>query len=199
MATPFWDSLEVRLMPPGFDPGGFRCKHNEITEYLCDGSAVRDQRASFSQTYVVLLAADGSLVGYFSVLADAIKLQGKERPDGVTYPSAPALKLGRMGVDLKYNGPENDCGGFILRYVIGLARDLAGQIGIRYVTLDAKSAPRLVAWYERNGFVRNKGVTTAEKILREVRRKISMEEPLEYVSMRYDVLLEGELGSRPPA
>ncbi len=170
---------------------------------MCDGSADQDQRTSFSKTYLVLDTRDNALVGYCSILTDAIltdailtdaiRLQGKERPDGVSYGSAPAIKLGRMGVDKKDNGSGNDCGGFILRYVIGLARRFSQDVGVRYVTLDALPAPKLVAWYEKNGFVRNQGERRAQKILREGLRFIKRGVELPHVSMRYDILLEEEL------
>ncbi len=45
-----------------------------------------------------MLTDDGQLVAYFTVLADRIHLETKERPKELRYPNAPAIKLGRMGV-----------------------------------------------------------------------------------------------------
>lgn len=178
-------------MPPGYAPGGFDCGENELTEYLTDGSAHRDQRASYSKTYLILDQRDQTLIGYFSVLADAIKLQRKEKPDGITYSMAPAIKLGRMGIDKRFRG--HGLGQGILLFVIGLARRLSREVGVRYVTLDALPRDGLVTWYEKRGFVRNEGERATRKIVREAQQRVSPDVALPHVSMRFDVLRETEL------
>lgn len=177
-------------MPPEFDPGAFDCGEADLTDYLCGGDARRDQRTGFSRTYLIF--SGDQLVGYFTVLADAIRLRTKERPDDIHYPAAPALKLGRMGVHHEYRG-RHGVGPWILDYVVGLARRLSKEVGIRYVTLDALPHDALVRWYGQYGFVRNHGEEDLQKVLRELFRKISREKDLSTVSMRFDILLREEL------
>ena len=76
------DTLTVELLPPAFAAGGFDCGEQELTEYLCDGTALRDRDASMARTYLV--RSDGELVGYFSVLADSIAAWLPLRPRLVT-------------------------------------------------------------------------------------------------------------------
>ena len=190
-----FDELDVNLMPPGFQPGGFSCGEEELDDYITDGSAVRDMEASYSQTYLV--THKGELVGYVSVLADAIHLQTKERPDGVTYPNAPALKLGRMAVRKEYRG--NHIGGWMLKYVVAVARQMATTCGCRYVTLDAKRREKLVRFYEEFGFVHNKGESSTRKIIRQGLSRIGLDVLLPTFSMRYDILLRQEVSDRNSA
>jgi len=181
----FLDTLVVEPLPPALEAGGFDCGEGELTAYLCDGTAHGDRIANVACTYLV--RSNGELVGYFSVLADAIRLESKERPVGVRYSSAPALKLGRMGVAQQHQGKK--AGQWILDYVVGMARVMAEQVGVRYVTLDALKRDPLVAWYEKYGFVRNRGQAKAwAKLL-----GLASKDELEHVSMRFDILLEAQI------
>lgn len=183
------ERISVTSMPPGFAPGGFDCGEPDLTDYLCDGTASMDELAGFSRTYLV--QAEDELVGYFTVLADSIRLRTKERPEGVGYSTAPALKLGRMGVHLSFRG--KDVGVWILDYVVGLARSLSERIGIRYVTLDALRKPKLVSWYKAYGFVENAGEADRKKAVLKFFKRLKEGEELSHVSMRFDVLLEHEV------
>jgi GNAT superfamily N-acetyltransferase len=153
-------------------------KEGEIEAYARE-NALSDEATLMARTYVVL---DGTTcVAYFTLLADAIRLDLPELPDGVRYLTAPAVKLARLGVSDSAQGRR--IGEWILNVVVGLARTLSRDIGIRYVTLDALDRERLVRWYEARGFVRNNGehehrlTTTAER-----------EIPLDVVSMRFDII-----------
>lgn len=182
----FLDSLTVQPLPPGFKPGGFDCGEQELTDYLCDGTAQEDEKAGVARTYLVM--SEGEFVAYFSVLADAIRLETKERPPGCRYSSAPALKLGRMGRKVEVKG--SGIGPWILDYVVGMARDMSKTVGVRYVTLDALKRDRLVAMYEGYGFEKNKGHAKGlAKLLNKNR------DELEHVSMRFDILLQPEVVS----
>jgi GNAT superfamily N-acetyltransferase len=168
--------LEITTLPPGFDPGGFFCIEPELCAYLLDGDAARDHDARVTRTYIVRLKEDGTLVAYFTLLNDAIKLETHERPAGLPYISAPAIKVGRLAVDGRFSGRK--VGDVILSYIVGLGRSLGEQIGIRYVTLDALPRPKLIGFYEAFGFVRNVTPATPEDGIGVA----------EEVSMRFDLL-----------
>lgn len=187
----FLDTLEVEPLPPALEAGGFDCEEDELTAYLTDGTAARDQASSVARTYLV--RSQGELVAYFNVLADAIRLETKEKPDGIVYSSVPALKLGRMGVERGFK--KRGVGHWILDYVVGMARATSVSVGIRYVTLDALKKDRLVHWYSSYGFKENKGhAKLLAKIL-----KLASKDDLSHVSMRYDILLEREVVEREHA
>lgn len=187
-----YSELRAIPWPPGAaPPGGFDCGHSDLNDYLHDGDAFRDVEARVSVAYQVLYQQQ--VIGYFSVLTDAIRLDRKERPKGVTYGSAPALKLGRMGVDRPFK--KQDVGPWILDFVIGMARQLAATAGCRYVTLDALAAPKLITWYEKQGFIRNVREKAVRKFVRQQFAKIKIDVPEHNVSMRYDIFLTGDLPS----
>ncbi len=184
-------SLRVTPLPDDFTPPPFDCGELDLTDYLCDGAAAEDQRVGFSRCYLVTLP-DGRLVGYFAVLADSIRLRTKERPKGVRYSTAPALKLGRMGVDRAFRG--RNVGTWILDYVVGLARSLAAErVGVRYVTLDALGRAPLVAWYGRYGFVPNEGEVDRQVAVLKFLKLWREGDGPEHRSMRFDILLQEEL------
>lgn len=178
-------------MPPGFAPGGFDCGEPDLTQYLHDGDAARDEQVGFSRTY--LLIHEDECVGYFTVLADAIRLQSNERPDDVNYPTAPALKLGRMGVHNNFQ--HRGVGYWILDFVVGMARDMSEHAGVRYVTLDALNE-ELVGWYTGYGFVLNHGEAEGRIAwLKHIGRWVKGGK-LHRTSLRFDIILEEEVGNR---
>ncbi len=181
--------LTVSTLPPAFKAGVFDCGEPEVDEYLCDGDAAEDEAAGVTRTYLI---RDGEeLVGYVSVLCDAIRLNRDERP--TAYGVAPALKVGRMGVRKSHQG--RDVGSWILDWVVGLARSLARQAGLRYVTLDSLPKESLVRWYSAYGFKKNIGEERARKIVKQKGLRHTRLEDIElpHVSMRFDILLKEEV------
>ena len=178
----FLATLRIALAPEGFRATGFDCGESQLTDYICDGTSADDQASGVSRSYLVYEAA-GALVGYFSLQADSIRLETKERPDGVDYPSAPAIKVGRMGVQQVYRG--RGVGSWILDNVAGISLDIGNRVGVRYATLDAIQRPKLIAMYEEYGFVRNRG---ERRLMAKVPRLASWRD-LRQVSMRYDIRL----------
>lgn len=189
------DQLTIDPLPPDFDAGGFSCSQLDVDKYLAT-SALTDELAGVTRTYVVRDGAE--LVAYVSVLCDAIEVDREERP--TDHPGAPALKLGLMGVRKDYQKrryEDRTIGLWLLDWVVGLARSIAVQAGLRYVTLDSLPEKRLIDWYSSYGFKDNVGETLARKILklaraksRTVKGKTLEEIDLPSVSMRYDILLK---------
>jgi ribosomal protein S18 acetylase RimI-like enzyme len=140
-------------MPSNYEFEGFRStdtEKDELADYVLQGDAHRDQRVGFSRSYIVE-ASDGRLIGYFSLMADTIKLSRGEQTVGVPYFSAPALKIARLAVSVEFQG--RGIGNELLAYVKGLAQDLRRAIGVRYLSLD--SVEDKVGWYSARGFVLN--------------------------------------------
>ena len=185
----FLATLRAEPLPTEFNAGSFDCGEPDLTEYLTDGTAANEELAAFSCCYVVLTDAD-QFVGYFNVLADSIRLRTKERPAGIVYSSAPAIKLGRMGVDKPFK--SKGVGYWILDYVVGLARDLSESVGVRYVTLDSLRQGGLPGWYGRYGFVENLGEQDNRDALFKWFTKKPRLGQADTLSLRYDILLQDE-------
>lgn len=182
--------IGIQLMPPGFDPGGFDCGKPDMNEYLTDGSARDDAKANYSRTYVA--HHEGHFVGYVSLLTDAIRLTTRERkPTGVRYPSAPAVKIGRLARCLSVR--KQGVGFHLLQFAIGKARvEIVEGFGCRWLTLDSHLDK--VDWYAKKGFSRNDAERIAAKNRRYEHNKTSLDKPLATVSMRFDLYVP-ELGS----
>ena len=98
------------------------------------------------------------MVGYVTILADAINLQGelKEyfRQTGIFYRSLPALKIGRLCVSDDYLGRR--IGTLMIEFAIILAEKIGKDIGLRFITTDAKRNPDprkdSIHFYKKFGF-----------------------------------------------
>jgi GNAT superfamily N-acetyltransferase len=117
----------------------FRSYEQELVRYLIE-NALQDQVMKMSITYLWFLKPTKELIGYISVLADAINLEGTLkkffRNKGVTYTSMPALKIGRLCVADSYRG--RGIGRLMIQSVICLSENIGKEIGLRYITVDAK-------------------------------------------------------------
>ncbi len=167
------EQIVIVPLPQDLNPGDFDCGTQDYNDYLTDGTAQRDEAASVARVYIATF--EGVLIGYFAILNDAIRLETKERPDGVSYPSVPALKIGRLATSVIVQG--QGVGKYLVQIVVGLAREQARVVGCRFVTLDA--LPERESFYEKLGFKKNKLVHKDYKKIRE--------QDMENTSMRFDI------------
>ncbi|NTU71897.1 MAG: GNAT family N-acetyltransferase [Coriobacteriia bacterium] len=132
----------------------FDCGDSDLNEFLqCDALPYQEQH--LAGTYLVFDGAQ--LVAYFSIAADAIKLELDEPPTACiekairTYP---ALKLARLGVHKEHQG--RGIGNELVKVCVGVAIAMHQRlhVGCRFVTVDAY--PDRVDWYLQRGFERNK-------------------------------------------
>jgi GNAT superfamily N-acetyltransferase len=175
------ENILVNQMPSGFVPEGFDCGDSDMNEYILAGDAHTDTAANFSRTY--LATHDGEVVGFLTLLTDSIRLGGREKPPGIPYTRAPAIKLGRLAV--RSSVQQCGVGRTLIEYSQGFARDIAGEVGCRYLTLDAQ--PERVGYYERQGFVRNHAELRARKSYRKDVSNVPDIVVLDHVSMRFDL------------
>jgi GNAT superfamily N-acetyltransferase len=151
-ATPPWDDDDLNVMILREEPPtGFDCGRPEQNAYLYE-SARRDTENLASVTHLFFIK--GIFAGYITLTSDGLRLASSEKDKGLRYTELPAMKLGQLGVDLRFQG--RGFGAFLIGYAVDVARQLSASLGVgcRYVTVDAQ--PDLVTWYERLGFDRNK-------------------------------------------
>ena len=146
----------------------------ELVDFLIE-DALDNQKKQMSITYLWFLKSTKELVGYVTILADAISLQGelKEhfRQQGILYKSLPALKIGRLCVSDEYLG--RGIGTLMIEFILVLAQRISKEIGLRFITTDAKrnQNPKKdsVHFYKNFGFEilkqREKGTTPMYKDL----------------------------------
>ncbi|MDP3698881.1 MAG: GNAT family N-acetyltransferase [Nanoarchaeota archaeon] len=117
----------------------FKSYEQELVDFLIE-DALDNQNKKISATYLWFYKPTKELVGYVSVLTDAINLQGelKEyfRQKHILYKSLPSLKIGRLCVSDDYLG--RGIGTLMIKFVIILAEKIGNDVGLRFIAVDAK-------------------------------------------------------------
>ena len=151
--------IEIKQINASYKPilSSFKSYEKELVDFLIE-DALDNQYKKMSTTYLWFYKPKRELVGYISVLADAINLQGELkkyfRQEGIFYKSLPALKIGRLCVSDDYLGIG--LGTLMAEFTIVLSEKIGKDIGLRFITTDAKrnSEPRKdsVHFYKKLGF-----------------------------------------------
>lgn len=149
--------MRIRLLTRDLDVSQFTCgdepHHRDLDEFL-KADARRYMATSMSQTFVGI--ERGELVGYITLLMDAIWLNSDEKSlfEQVDIPPAqtiPALKVGRLARSATCT--TRGVGTALMRFALDKLVDLSEQAGGRLLSVDA--IPSAVEFYERLGFVPN--------------------------------------------
>ena len=135
----------------------FASYEKELVDFLVE-DALNNQKKQMSITYLWFFNPKKELVAYVTALADGISLQGelKEhfRQQGILYKSLPALKIGRLCVCDEYLG--RGIGTLMIEFILVLAQRISKDIGLRFITTDAKRNPDprkdSVHFYKKFGF-----------------------------------------------
>lgn len=139
------------------DLASFDCGDEDINLFLKEDALIQQQIFLNSS---ILLFYEDYLAGYCSVMADSIKLNLTEKEEEelqVHFSEFPAVKIGRLGVDVNYT--SRGFGELLIDLVVTMAEELNNDngrdpsLGVRFVTLDAM--PNRVDYYLKRGFVLN--------------------------------------------
>lgn len=126
---------------------GFDCGDDALNSWLADKSR-RNQAEGSSRTWVV--ANEGRVVAYYAsstavlLRAAATKRAARNQPDPL-----PALLLGRLAVDQKWQGHGQ--GAALLKHFLLKAVEVSQITGVRLLLVHAKSK-EAAAFYQRYGF-----------------------------------------------
>jgi len=143
----------------GFEPLGshnraaFSCGDLELDRYFRERAA-QDQRRNVTSCFVLADRSNSTILGYYTLSAGAVALL--DLPAGVArrlprYPNLPAILLGRLAVDQRYQGVG--FGRRLLVDALSRARNVTSQVGAVAVVVDAKNEAA-AGFYERFGFAR---------------------------------------------
>lgn len=156
-----------------YDLSKFDCGDKDINEFLKQDAIIYQDKKIAATTLFIYRE---EVIGFFSTAADSIKLKLEEKQghfvDGKPIHEFPAIKIARLGRDIKYK--NQNIGLSILKKAIGHILECSEMTAVRFVTVDAY--PQRVAWYEQLRFVRN---LDTKYIKRD-----------NHVSMRYDLFNE---------
>ena len=135
------DFKKIKIIPldNNHDLKNFSCKISDLNDFLKE-DAYRQSKAMLNVTYLTLY--DDEVLGYFTLSTDNIKISSlteyykeKFKDKDVYYKVFPAVKVGRLGVDKKF---EKKClGRFLFLQIIHHAIKVSKQIGFRFITIDS--------------------------------------------------------------
>jgi ribosomal protein S18 acetylase RimI-like enzyme len=151
------EKLLIRELTPG-DSGvitSLRSEDSDLDDFLAN-DALRRQAENVAQT--ALAFYDGVLVGYVTIMTDAIVLSPEERTGlelrEPSYPVVPALKIARLAVRKEFRLQNRGIGCALVKYAWARAFGVAELVGCRLLTVDAYQSA--VDFYEAKlGFERN--------------------------------------------
>ncbi|MFA5745391.1 MAG: GNAT family N-acetyltransferase [archaeon] len=116
----------------------FQTYETELKRFLIE-DAINDQNQNISKTF--LLFNNNYLVGYITLLCDSLRLEGDLKDSfkdkNIVYKSLPALKIGRLAVDDRYQ--RQGFGQILVKLAFISAKKIySNYCGCRFLILDAK-------------------------------------------------------------
>ena len=146
-----------------FDPGrhdrsGFCCGTDRLDNFL-RFSARKQQKDDFTRVFVAVARGSPRVLGYYALNAHAVATDdlGADCPRRAPRTgSIPALYLSVIAVDRSWQG--KGLGSDLAIDALGRARDVAGEVGLKLVVLDAiedggdEVFARRMEYYRRLGF-----------------------------------------------
>lgn len=127
-------------------------KHSKEMEDFLRNEAYSEQEIGMSTTFLCLDDSSEKILAYISLCNDAINLEIQEREnEGITYGSAPALKIARLAVDTSVS--RRGIGRRLVEFAAYQAQLIRNHSGIFFITLDCYS--HRLSFYESIGFVQN--------------------------------------------
>lgn len=133
----------------GHDRSGFACGSAALDAYLLT-QAGQDMKRQVAACFLALDTSTGRIAGYYTLAACHVRLQDLS-PDWQRrlprYPAVPAVRLGRLAIDQRYQGMK--LGAALLGNAA--ARALRAEIAAHLMVVEAKD-DRAAAFYRHHGF-----------------------------------------------
>lgn len=133
----------------GQDRSGFACGNGPLDSYLRT-QAGQDMKRRVAACFVAIDTGSGAVAGYYTLSAAHVQLTDLA-PDWQKrlprYPVVPAARLGRLAIDLRYQGRK--LGAALLGNAV--ARAWRSDIAAHMMVVEAKDASA-AAFYRHHGF-----------------------------------------------
>lgn len=146
MSSPFRvEALDGQAARDGFDCG------TEALDRYFQVQIAQDVRRRIASAFVAVESASGIVAGFYTLAASSIPLIGlpldiaRKLP---RYPIVPAVRLGRLAIDRRFQGAG--LGGALL--ADALVRCVRSEIAAYAMVVDAKDLAA-VAFYRHHGFI----------------------------------------------
>ncbi|MDR3063831.1 MAG: GNAT family N-acetyltransferase [Methanobrevibacter sp.] len=124
----------------------FNCGDNDLNEFI-KKDAITNMKFNLSVIY--LCKYNTEVVGYLAISNDSIKIRKEDKLKmGKTYKYYPAIKIGRLAIDKKFQ--KKQIGTLMIKWVGGIGIKLRKEIGIKFISVDAYIKSK--EFYEKNSF-----------------------------------------------
>ena len=148
------EDLEIEILHRNHEKiiANFETDTTELKEFLVE-NALRNQEWLISKTFLWFLKPRKELAAYITFMTDAIKIKGTYlqpffNKKGITYPYIPALKIGRLCVDKRFEG--NGIGTKMVIFAMKTSIGLNDMASCRFITVDAKRNERALNFYKKS-------------------------------------------------
>ncbi len=115
----------------------FTSSDDELTEYLRENALIDQERRT--ATTHLLITDEGGILGYFTLLNDAIRVEALAEKDSLIdhpYKSYPAVKIGRLSTRRGFE--RQGFGKWMLTLAVSYAFETNRYSGCRVITVDSK-------------------------------------------------------------
>jgi hypothetical protein len=152
--------FKLEPLTPSTPLSHFMCIIAEYNEYLYQ-DALRSQDDHIARTWLLCERATGMIAAYMSLIMDAIKLSFTEKElHNLKYPfkTIPAMKIAKLAVDCGFSERYKGIGSFMIETAASKALACNDDYcAARFLTVDAdiEHDEGVLAFYEKNGFIRN--------------------------------------------
>jgi ribosomal protein S18 acetylase RimI-like enzyme len=182
------ETLEFTEYSPNCNIGEFQCKDYDYSKWLLK-DAPKYISHNLSRVVLLINKSNQEIIGYMAFCTDSFKLSKEEKEKiklkRIKIESVPALKIGKLAVDIKYE--RKKYGFYLLWLALAIATDLNNNnIACRFLVLDADISEdkTTVEFYRKAGFKIN------EQVVSDMIEKHGPD--LKNISMRYDILFKEE-------
>jgi GNAT superfamily N-acetyltransferase len=139
--------LRIRALEAGLDRRGFHCGEPALDRYFRE-QVTQDIKRLITNCFVAI--EDDAIAGFYTLSSASIAMT--DLPESLTkrlprYPALPAIRIGRLAVDRKFQG--QGIGSVLLSDAI--QRSLRAEAAGFTVLVDAKDE-RAATFYRHNGF-----------------------------------------------
>jgi ribosomal protein S18 acetylase RimI-like enzyme len=144
------EPFHIEILSDHHERGAFSCGIETLDRYFLE-RVMQDIRRRVTACYVALETKTGRVAGYYTLAASGVPLA--DMPGNIIkrlprYPSVPVAKLGRLAVDVEFQGQR--LGAALLWDAV--MRSLRSEVAVFALVVDAKN-DLAETFYQHHGFV----------------------------------------------
>lgn len=157
------EDCTLRLFSNEIDIAAFDCTDEDLNEFFKVDSLLFQTQLIGKSYAFTLDSSPRNILCAFTVSNDALRVidlpnarkrkAKKDIPHAKSFPSYPAVKVGRLGVDINYRKKGFGLGSQMMNFIKGWFADPENKTGCRFITVDAYNNEEALEYYKRNSFV----------------------------------------------